>query len=56
MELLKNLRLRRRVVTIIACTALTAIVIWLAAVGIALWESHDAARGSVDDGVIEVVQ
>lgn len=56
MALLKDLRLRRRVVTVITCAALTAILIWLAAVGIALWDSFENSRGSVDDGVIEVIQ
>lgn len=55
-ELLENLRIRRRVLTIIVSLVLAVIMIWLAAVGIALWDSHENAMGSVDDGVIEVIQ
>lgn len=54
-ELLKDLRTRRRVVALVAGAVLVVIMIWLAAVGIALWDSFENSRGSITEGEIEEV-
>lgn len=55
MELLRDLRVRRRVITIAIVAAMTVILIWAIAVGIALIDEQNSSGGGISS-IISIIQ
>ena len=55
-ELLRNLRIRRRIVGIVTCTALIVITLWAGTVTYAIIHNERLARGYGVLGEIEIIE
>lgn len=53
-ELLKNLRVRRKVVSIVAAVALAIVILWLGVVSIAWAEHRDHDGGYFEEKIVNV--
>lgn len=53
-ELMDKIRIRRRIVTIIGAVALSAMLLWACALGIALAEKRDSTNGYFEEQVIVI--
>jgi predicted Fe-S protein YdhL (DUF1289 family) len=54
MELLRDLRICRRIVTVVVAAAMAAVLIWAAAVTIMSIDAHDSVNGFYTDDIEEI--